>query len=52
MKYVRRMSSQDKREIENLLHFIKEWKIAKKENRLYDNRVILPRGEGVENGIL
>lgn len=45
MKYVRRMSGQDKREIENLLHFIKEWKIAKKEGCLYDNRVILPRKE-------
>lgn len=45
MKYVRRMSSQDKREIENLLHFKEEWKKAKKEGRLYDNRVILPREE-------
>lgn len=38
-----KLSKHDLKEIRKLIAFKEEWKKAKKEGRLYDNRVILPR---------
>lgn len=43
---MKKLSKYDLEEIKKLIAFKEEWKIAKKEGRLYDNRVILPRKEG------
>ena len=40
-----KLSEHDLKEIRKLIVFKEEWKKAKKEGRLYDNRVILPRKE-------
>ena len=42
---MKKLSEYDLEEIKKLIAFKKEWKKAKKEGRLYDNRVILPREE-------
>ena len=38
-----KLNKHDLEEIRKLIAFKEEWKKAKKEGRLYDNRVILPR---------
>ena len=44
MKYKKvKLTEHDKEQIKQLIAFKEEWKKAKKEGRLYDNRVILPR---------
>ena len=40
-----KLNKHDLKEIRKLIAFKEEWKKAKKEGRLYDNRVILPRKE-------
>lgn len=42
---MKKLSEHDLKEIRKLIAFKEEWKKAKKEGRLYDNRVILPREE-------
>ena len=40
---MKKLNKHDLEEIRKLIAFKEEWKKAKKEGRLYDNRVILPR---------
>lgn len=42
---MKKLNEHDLKEIKKLIAFKEEWKKAKKEGRLYDNRVILPRKE-------
>lgn len=46
MKYKKvKICKHDLEEVRQLIAFKEEWKKAKKEGRLYDNRVILPKEE-------